>query len=225
MAYDIGGHYSGYEQFLKDYASFDALTTMHYYDGIDVHKGYHKVDWNGIESRVLEAHYRDVDVDLPYDLLRYATQGIRERYNQKGTKMNRKEIIAHQLASLQKELAILDRFGEDVYLDDTVLRFVMKFEGNSTLYSYTALKSVGQWWLSGNPNRTGHVKTWEELTNWWSTRVQSIEIMTPIRDLLNPVVNAQAINAEASQPMTFGDPDGFLFDAQGPSSDDVADYS
>lgn len=77
----------------------------------------------------------------------------------------RREDIENRLASLEAELARLDKWGDDYFENGTVIKWKKTFPPTRVKYSFAALKANGAWYLT---NRDGYRLTWPELVNMLS---------------------------------------------------------
>lgn len=83
----------------------------------------------------------------------------------------------------ERKLAMLEKVGEDVYVDEDVLVFYKKFSGgdNVRTYTYSAIK-LGNWWFLSGPSQAHNKYDWgglvefivvdncvEELVVWHAT--------------------------------------------------------
>ena len=83
----------------------------------------------------------------------------------KETPVDRRESILNRLASLEAELAELDKWGDDVYPDGTVIKWKKTFPPRTRKYRFAALRAGGYWYLT---NRDGYRMTWSELVSMLS---------------------------------------------------------
>ena len=63
--------------------------------------------------------------------------------------MSNRDFWVRQAERALEKLAAFDRFGEDDFEDETVIRFDYKFRLSPKLYSYAAIKSSGLWYTTG----------------------------------------------------------------------------
>jgi hypothetical protein len=97
--------------------------------------------------------------------------------------MNRRQIL-NQIHRLEAELAELDRFGEDVFPDQTVLIFGCKFPQTVTVYTYVALKASGRWYVTGT-GTSSMIKSWNDLVVWWKDHLATeIREVTETKEVL-----------------------------------------
>lgn len=83
----------------------------------------------------------------------------------KETPVERRESILNRLASLEAELAELDKWGNDDYPEGAVIKWKKTFPPRTMKYRFAALKSGGYWYLT---NRDGYRMTWSELVSMLS---------------------------------------------------------
>lgn len=88
--------------------------------------------------------------------------------------MNRKNIIESRIASLEGELAELEKFGDDVYFDGDVLIFRIRFANSEQKYNYAAIKAAGRWFITGGRNE-GSYLSWDDLVTFWR-RAEKVKI-------------------------------------------------
>lgn len=97
---------------------------------------------------------------------RLMEQALDEQENERIVPVVSRAALERQQDRLAERIAELEKYGDDVYEDDTVLLFKLRHRNYDTLYTYTALKAGGGWWMSGNQ---GHVvKTWDQLVEFLS---------------------------------------------------------
>lgn len=117
-------------------------------------------------------------------------RGLEITINVRSEKLvNRLNIIKAELGRLQKELHSLQRFGEDNYEDESVIRFDKRFRENyldpERVWAFVAIKAKGYWYLSG-PKMGGQKFTWDELVQWMNDGVDTIWLMTAEEEIVAP---------------------------------------
>jgi hypothetical protein len=83
--------------------------------------------------------------------------------------MGRKSVIETRIKQLESELQELDKYGDDIYEDGTVIRFKYAFTeatSVSCLYTFAALKVKGSWYLTGS--KFADRFTWDDLVSFWN---------------------------------------------------------
>lgn len=81
----------------------------------------------------------------------------------KESSMNRTEVITAELARLQDELATRSKFGEDYYVEGTVLKFKADYNGDKS-YTFAAIKAADKWYLTG---RESMAYSWSQLVDFF----------------------------------------------------------
>ena len=88
--------------------------------------------------------------------------------------------VSAQLAKRQVQIEELKRYPEDdPYEDDTVLRFKKSFPGGDKKYTYTAHKTEGLWYVSGDKAPNG--VEWPELVAFLGLGVNDVYKIAPGR--------------------------------------------
>lgn len=72
-----------------------------------------------------------------------------------------KRQIERQIELLTEKLVKLESQPQDDFDDHAVLFFTKRFSGDSTVYTYVAVKIGRMWYITGTENRVQH--TWESL--------------------------------------------------------------
>lgn len=99
--------------------------------------------------------------------------------------MSRKEDIEARMRALEAERAQLDRYGEDIYDEGDVIKFVKSFKivrrGNEYVtsefiatksfastrdFTYVALKADGKWFMTGRRDNEGRGMPWDSLVEF-----------------------------------------------------------
>lgn len=75
---------------------------------------------------------------------------------------DKREILAEEVAALQKRLDFYDGLPEDDFGNGAVVVFEKKFNVGGVTYTYAAVKGGGFWYLSGDTNR----RTWDGLLDY-----------------------------------------------------------
>lgn len=97
--------------------------------------------------------------------------------------MSRKNVIESRIASLEGELAELEKFGEDIYEDGEVLIFSLRFS-EVKKYRYAAIKAAGKWFITGGKN-PGSYLSWDDLTDFWRRgNVAKVRVVTATKRVL-----------------------------------------
>lgn len=92
--------------------------------------------------------------------------------NKRGTPMNRRSVIKAEIERLQAELHQLEILPEqDPFPNGAVLRFNKAFIPGGTLYQFVALRSAGNWYLSGRQRGDSAAKSWQQLRDFLSEGV------------------------------------------------------
>ena len=93
----------------------------------------------------------------------------------------KQEYIERRIAMLEAQLAELNKYGDDIYSNGTVLRFKKRFDGRGgQWYTFAALKASGSWYLTGASSVSGPL-TWDELGSFITSRggdVKGLKVAT-----------------------------------------------
>lgn len=100
------------------------------------------------------------------------------------------EETERQLAKLKAELeAANNPYGEDRFIDGTVLRFSMRYDWGGKKYDFAVIKSALTWYPTGQLGKLGRSgRTWELLCDTWRTydvQPASISVLTTSHALSN----------------------------------------
>lgn len=93
--------------------------------------------------------------------------------------MGRREDIAARMRALEAEQAQIDRYGEDIYDEGDVIKFMKSFKvirrgapgftsgfESTRDFTYVALKANGKWFMTGRRDNEGKGMTWDELVEF-----------------------------------------------------------
>lgn len=89
--------------------------------------------------------------------------------------MASKAVLEAQAERILKKLQVLERLGEDVYDNDSVLLFRFRYNDTSSAYTFAALKAAGMWFLTGARNN-GSYKSWDELVDFFTSKGEVVEM-------------------------------------------------
>lgn len=82
-----------------------------------------------------------------------------------GVGQARAEVIRKRMRTLEQELFQLERWGEDDFPNNTVLRWVKRYPGNDGEYHYAAIKANDSWYRTGVGESP---TTWDQLVQHWA---------------------------------------------------------
>lgn len=106
---------------------------------------------------------------------------------QEGKTMRRKDVILSEIARLQEELAMYNRFPTDKFADSTIISFERVFGlswdeakdvdfAGTEVYKYAGIKAAGKWHLTGD--RAPQKQSWDELICWLNDGVGKMTNMS-----------------------------------------------
>jgi hypothetical protein len=80
---------------------------------------------------------------------------------------------------VQRRLALVDGFGEDVYPEGTVITYKKKYVTTKDKdYTYAVIKNPnGKWYSTGHDHVYGVTFTWDELVEHWVTGPTPVEVV------------------------------------------------
>jgi hypothetical protein len=110
--------------------------------------------------------------DYAMDAIRYAVFGkdefLNEMLNGKVKEMNADELLKAKIEErraeklFEKKMELFESFGDDECSEGTILRFTKFFAKDGVGYNYAALKTNGNWYLTGRINNFIR-GSWEDL--------------------------------------------------------------
>lgn len=118
-----------------------------------------------------------IEIKKLYELPRMPRVGDRFEVTIKENKenaMDRKEVIKNSLARLEDELASINRWGEDIYENGTILKIRRKYVGGDIKYTYAAIKAGNRWTVTSD--KRNYMITWGELISFFNENTASIKV-------------------------------------------------
>jgi hypothetical protein len=85
-------------------------------------------------------------------------------------------VMQRRMEELRERLTAFDNWPEDEYPEETVMLMLVKYNTSDKVYTYTLLKSIGKWFVSGRGNH--NYKTWEEIAELFADKVTELWIVT-----------------------------------------------